>query len=185
MWHTWRLPSLKIMSLFGSWVHWTRLWLSWITTQNCTELVRLFAIFLFTALPKGHLYQSFEELQMISAGILLFLHEWEELFGVRASWLSKGWVLVWAAWSNTSPVMCTLLQCGTHLGAFMSVHTAFLIGKGRTKEIIRRSNKILFVVLHIYLIAKFSVGSSRNSGVKTAQDCSKHWRLNEWKAESK
>lgn len=26
-----------------------------------------------------------------------------------------------------------------------------------------------------YLIAKFSVGSSRNSVVKAAQDCSKHW----------
>lgn len=66
----------------------------------------------------------------------------------------------------------------------MYVNKTFLGGKGRTK----RNNvqvETLSVRLHVYLIAKFSVGSCRNSGVKAAQDCYKHWECNEWKTVGK
>lgn len=48
-------------------------------------------------------------------------------------------------------------------------------GKWRIK-INNMQVKIPVVVLHIYLIAKFSVGSSRNSGIKAGQNCSKPWK---------
>lgn len=150
MWHTWRLPSLKIMSLFGSWVHWSSLWLMWITTLNITALVLLFAILLPTVLPQGHLCQSFEELQMASAGPLFIPGGARGVVWGHSKLAELGWVPVWAAGPNTCQVMCTLLTPFRALASLCSsIYTEFLGGKGRTK-INNMQVKILLVVLQVY-----------------------------------